>query len=413
MRLITPNNFVRSTYNKIMTEEWLPVTIPGCSGYSVSSRSNIRTSNGIIMKPTCQGNITLSGTKGKVRKFVHVISCLAFHGPKPYPTATVDHIDRDWKNNNVINLRWASRSLQARNKDSSLRKGIRVVYKTSTKSVSFKSVLTAARHFGIKNTTLHRWLQRDLTVEVTGGYLQFDKVVPAKNSIVKVVPSWILDDNNKSTAKVSSCGLVLTARGWTTGSKSGRPARYFGTNVGTSTYFVHRLIAAAFFGRPDDPSKIYVNHIDGSGFNNQIANLEWVTPSENSKHAVEAGLTIRQAPVVQYSLNGTRMAEFRSISEAARAVTGIHQNICRACRGKFRSAHNFMWAYKSEAPEHMTPISRGSTSKEVRQYDLHGNLMATFASGRQAAQALGVVAPRITYCCQGKIRLGDFTLQTD
>ena len=117
--------------------------------------------------------------------------------------------------------------------------------------------------------------------------------------------------------------------------------------------------------------------------------------------------------MVQYSLNGTRMAEFRSINEAARAVNGLNQSIGRACRGKLHSAHNFMWAYKPEAPEQMPPISRGSRSKEVRQYDLHGNLLATFASGRQAAKALGVLAPRITYCCQGKIRLGDFTLQTD
>lgn len=396
----------------IMVEEWLQVTIPGCSGYSVSSQSNIRNANGIIMKPTRQGNLTLYGTKGKVRKYVHVISCLAFNGPKPYPTATVDHIDRDWKNNNIGNLRWASRSLQARNRNNSRRKGIRVVYKTSTKNVSFSSVLTAARHFGIKNTTLHLWLKIDLTVKVTGGYLQFDKVVPAKNSIVKVVPSWILDDNNKSTAKVSSCGLVLTARGWTTGCSRGRPTKYFAVGIGKPHYLVHRLIAAAFLGKPDDPSKIYVNHIDGNGLNNRIENLEWVTPSENSKHAVEAGLTIRQAPVVQYGLDGTRMAEFRSINEAARAVKGISSNISRACRGRGHSVHNFMWAYKSEAPEQMPPISRGSVSKEVRQYDLHGKLMATFASGRQAAKALGVLAPRITYCCQGKIRLGDFTLQT-
>lgn len=396
-----------------MVAEWIPVTIPGCSGYSVSSQSNIRNANGITMKPTRQGNITLCGTKGRVRKYVYQISCLAFHGPKPYPTATVDHIDRNWKNNNVSNLRWASRSLQSRNRNRVHSKGIRVVYKTSTKSVFFDSVLSAARHFNIKKTTLHLWLKRDLTVKVTGGYLQFDRVVPAKNSIVRVVPSWILDGNNKSAVKVSSCGLVLAARGWTTGCKRGRPAKYFAVGIGKSCFLVHRLIAAAFFGIPDDPSKIYVNHKDGNGLNNTIDNLEWASPSQNSRHAVETGLVSGLTPVVQYKLDGTRVAEFRSINEAARAVNGISQNIRLAIMGKRPSAYKSMWALQSEAPEKMPPISRGSRSKQVRQYDLHGNLMATFASGRQAAKALGVLPPRITYCCQGKISLGDFTLQTD
>ena len=397
-----------------MSEEWLPVTIPGCSGYSVSSESNIRTANGTILKPSRQGNVTLSGTLGKVRKYAHIVSCLAFHGPKPSPTHTVDHIDRNWKNNKISNLRWASKSLQIQNRTNVRKKGVRVVYKTPTNSVSFMSVVEAARYFGIKKTTLHLWLKRDMTVNVTGGVLQFDELLPANDSIIKVVPSWILNGNKQAVVKVSSCGLVTSGRRWTIGCETGRPAKYFSTGTGgKSKFLVHRLIAAAFFGKPDEPGKIYVNHKDGNGFNNRIGNLEWVSPSENNVHAIEIGLVGGLTPVVQYNLDGIRLAEFHSISEAARFVNGISQNIYQACKNIRPSAYSFMWSFKSEAVEQMAPISRGSRSKEVRQYDLHGTLITTFVSGREAAKVLGVSAPRITTCCKRGIRLGSYTLQTD
>lgn len=401
-------------YITIMNEQRLPVTIPGCSSYSVSSKSNICDQNGMIVKPSRQLNITLCGTLRKVRKYVYFVCCMAFHGPKPFPTYTVDHIDRDWTNNDISNLRWASKSLQAKNQHKSSKKGDRVIYNSPTKTVSFKSAADAARQFGIKKTTLHLWLKRDVTVKFAGGVLQYDKLLPEKGSLVRMVPPWILDDNTQVVVRVSTCGLVLKSGRWATGSETGRPAKYFSTSTGEkSKSQVHRLIAAAFLGKPDDPRRIYVNHKDGNGFNNRIGNLEWVSPRENNMHAIETRLVGGLKPVVQYNLDGVRVAEFCTLAEAARSVKGDDINIGNACRGNRLSAYNFMWAFKSEARDQMSPISRGSRKKEIRQYDLDGNLMATFVSGRDAAKALGVLAPRITESCQGKVRLGDFTLKTD
>lgn len=54
-------------------------------------------------------------------------------------------------------------------------------------------------------------------------------------------------------------------------------------------YSVHRLILENF--KPvENMDKMQVNHIDGNKWNNKLSNLEWVTCSENNKHAHKIGL---------------------------------------------------------------------------------------------------------------------------
>lgn len=58
---------------------------------------------------------------------------------------------------------------------------------------------------------------------------------------------------------------------------------------GQQKFPVHRLVAIAFVpGRTDD--KRFVNHIDGNKTHNEDTNLEWVTASENTIHAISTGL---------------------------------------------------------------------------------------------------------------------------
>lgn len=52
---------------------------------------------------------------------------------------------------------------------------------------------------------------------------------------------------------------------------------------------VHRLVVIAFIG-PCPKNKHQVNHKDGNKLNPNVENLEWVTRSENSLHAIRMGL---------------------------------------------------------------------------------------------------------------------------
>lgn len=52
--------------------------------------------------------------------------------------------------------------------------------------------------------------------------------------------------------------------------------------------YVHRLVANAFLPNPLHLPQI--NHIDGNTKNNKVTNLEWCTPSHNTKHSYDIGL---------------------------------------------------------------------------------------------------------------------------
>lgn len=55
-------------------------------------------------------------------------------------------------------------------------------------------------------------------------------------------------------------------------------------NKGTQ-FYTHRLVAEVFVSNPED--KLEVNHKDGNALNNDAANLEWVTRTENVAHNLE------------------------------------------------------------------------------------------------------------------------------
>lgn len=136
------------------------------------------------------------------------------------------------------------------------------------------------------------------------------------------------------------------------------------------TRTIHRLMALTFL--PSINGKNYVNHIDGNKFNNNLNNLEWVTPSENQLHAIKNGLFIPpqknrvdlSKKVYQYDLNNILINIYPSVNEASR-ITGISQRHISSCArgGEYRysggikkfiktnSAGGYIWKYQEVKQE--------------------------------------------------------------
>lgn len=91
----------------------------------------------------------------------------------------------------------------------------------------------------------------------------------------------------------------------------------------------HRLLALTFLKYESNPDNLHVNHINGKPGDDNLDNLEWVTPKENLVHAIKNGLmpnSVRKVKIWFFEKNKILM--FPSISEAARKLN-VTDNLLR------------------------------------------------------------------------------------
>lgn len=132
----------------------------------------------------------------------------------------------------------------------------------------------------------------------------------------------------------------------------------------SKTFIVHRLIAQAFI--PNEENKEQVNHINCNKEDNNIENLEWVTNTENKKHArmhglckssIKGGKNLRAKKVNQYDLYGNLVKQWNCINDIGRSFKlKSVSNICECCKNKkikdkngkeykYKTAYGFIWKY--------------------------------------------------------------------
>lgn len=114
---------------------------------------------------------------------------------------------------------------------------------------------------------------------------------------------------------------------------------------------VHRLVAEAFIPNPEN--KKTVNHKSGEKTDNRVENLEWMTYSENTKHAFDTGLKIVMSKQIEAVSRWRKyppevVNEMRRLwsngnisqHEIARRFNAEPSHVCRILNGKSRRNYN-------------------------------------------------------------------------
>ncbi|MNB67628.1 hypothetical protein D3C87_914890 [compost metagenome] len=124
---------------------------------------------------------------------------------------------------------------------------------------------------------------------------------------------------------------------------------YVKVNILSKHYNVHRLVAAAFIGAAP-PGRDKVNHKDGNKLNNHYTNLEWVSHSENIRHAFSTGLCVpdrsssKPKPVRRLDPAGILPpVDYKSITSAAISNDASVSCILRCTRGELKTSGGFIW----------------------------------------------------------------------
>lgn len=109
----------------------------------------------------------------------------------------------------------------------------------------------------------------------------------------------------------------------------------------------HRLVMMAF-NPANNMEKLQVNHIDGNKENNALENLEWTTPLENTRHAIEHGLRARQSgehnPASKLTWEDVR--SIRLLSQANVSYKEIAQKFNTSCSYVYQIVRGERWKEK-------------------------------------------------------------------
>ena len=198
--------------------------------------------------------------------------------------------------------------------------------------------------------------------------------------------------------------------------------------------YVHKLVAGAFI--PNPKHLPCVNHKDCDRSNNRLSNLEWVSYKTNvnykdaqkkriasfKQHIIENpgcfyGKRKNAKQIIQYTLEGVYVKEYKSVCEASRVTGFSRANISACVIGRTQTSNGYVWKYKGEPfikpiykPHSHRVYTGGSKTRPVVQFNNSG-IEQHYSSIVEAARITGINKTSIRRCCKkekGYPRAGGF-----
>ncbi len=327
--------------------------------YEVSNLAQIRNekTKRILKKQVTEEGYEIIGLfykKKQKQHRVHRLVALAFI-PNPNDFPEVNHKDKNRANNRVENLEWATPSMNMKHSyETGRNSNKRPVWRRDLegKKVVFDSVTEAAELTGCYITNIVKCARGKL--KTTGGskwgYVK-EKIKEIWKDIasmeIKDYPKYLIHNDGQVYSKNINHYLKPSIT-------NGYHRICLSNDNGRRKHQVHILVAQHFCDNPDN--KPIVNHKDGDKLNNDYTNLEWVTQSENLRHADSLGLIKRVSKRVhQYAREDKDklviLHTFNSRKEVAeflkyKNIKSVMTNISIACRSKTKTAYGYRWEYE-------------------------------------------------------------------
>ncbi len=361
------NTLLSTTLENIREEVWK--TLDGFSKYEISSFGKIRNKFMYLLKPRINDGyygVIINNDENKYKSMkIHRLVALCFL-PNPENKATVNHKDHNKENNHVDNLEWATMTEQnnhSRKPTKEIREmqNVRAICRinkdTDEELESYKSIKLAAQWVFDNNLSDqtefnngHKIRQKIGNVAqgqqlTTFGYKwKYQNINEHKyeNEEWKDIPSEFV--KGTTGYQVSNCGRLKNRTGRITDGRI-KLSGYVYVSISYDDYLLHRLVVQVFKLKPEDENKNEVNHKDRDKQNNHVSNLEWCSRQENSQHAYDTGLNLKQRKVIQYDLRMNMINEFKSEKDASIKLKIIDTSISKCCSGKRKTAGGFIFKF--------------------------------------------------------------------
>lgn len=142
-----------------------------------------------------------------------------------------------------------------------------------------------------------------------------------------------------------------------------------------------------------NPAKIVSCCRDSSRY--FVGNYQWKYSEDDRKITPKKKQTSHT--IYQFDKNGLLLNKYSSITEAARVNNCDKSKICACCNGRQKTAYGYQWSYKNTCDQ----VDNKNRPRQVGQYSLSGELIATFPTITKAAKAVGGTAGGVGAVCTG------------
>lgn len=308
--------------------------IENFENYLISNLGNIKNkkTDRILKQQKSSRYSTIALTSNNIRStfLIHRLVAKAFI-PNLENKPTVNHKNHNTYDNNITNLEWATYTEQMlhnynfENKKRETNRARSIIAKTHNEQINFRTISEGAKWLlensnskniesclaGIRNSLNKGYLCQ-------GFFWNYNDLQESniEGEIWKEIPHELTLD--KPGYYVSNKGRFKNNRGKIV--KLNNHNGYIQITIRNKSKIItnalHRIVAKIFVLNPEQ--KLYVNHIDGNKNNNCSDNLEWVTKSENTKHAHNNALITKNCRKInQYDKSGKFIFQYNSIKEAS------------------------------------------------------------------------------------------------